>query len=71
MLQRIVAGQRLTDIAEALHLSVKTVSTHKANLQQKLQLPTMAALIRYGIDNNLGSSIQKEPPPDGQLPLCI
>jgi hypothetical protein len=31
----------------------------------------MAALIRYGIDNNLGSSIQKEPPPGDQLPLCI
>ncbi|MDH5540632.1 MAG: response regulator transcription factor, partial [Rhizobacter sp.] len=29
VLQRIVAGQRLTDIAEALHLSIKTVSTHK------------------------------------------
>ena len=71
VLQRIVAGQRLTEIAEALHLSVKTVSTHKANLQEKLQLPTMAALIRYGIDNNLGSSIQKEPPPGDQLPLCI
>ena len=71
VLQRIVAGQRLTQIAEALHLSVKTVSTHKANLQEKLQLPTMAALIRYGIDNNLGSSIQKEPPPGDQLPLCI
>lgn len=71
VLQRIVAGQRLTEIAEALHLSVKTVSTHKANLQQKLQLPTMAALIRYGIDNNLGSSIQKKPPPGDQLPLCI
>ena len=71
VLQRIVAGQRLTEIANDLHLSVKTVSTHKANLQQKLQLPTMAALIRYGIDNNLGSSIQKEPPPGDQLPLCI
>lgn len=71
VLQRIVAGQRLTDIANDLHLSVKTVSTHKANLQQKLQLPNMAALIRYGIDNNLGSNIQKEPPPGGQLSLYI
>jgi DNA-binding NarL/FixJ family response regulator len=71
VLQRIVAGQRLTEIANDLHLSVKTVSTHKANLQEKLQLPNMAALIRYGIDNNLGSNIQKEPPPGGQLPLCI
>ena len=66
VLQRIVAGQRLTEIANDLHLSVKTVSTHKANLQQKLQLPTMAALIRYGIDNNLGPSLNGEPPAQGQ-----
>jgi DNA-binding NarL/FixJ family response regulator len=62
VLQRIVAGQRLTEIAHDLHLSVKTVSTHKANLQQKLQLPTMAALIRYGMDNNLGPSLGPEQP---------
>ena len=66
VLQRIVAGQRLTEIANDLHLSVKTVSTHKANLQEKLQLPTMAALIRYGIDNNLGPSLNGEPPAQDQ-----
>ena len=53
VLRRLVAGQRLTDIAEALHLSVKTVSTHKTRIQEKLQLPTMAALIRYGIDQGM------------------
>lgn len=53
VLQRIVAGQRLTDIAQALHLSVKTVSTHKSRIQEKLQLPTMAALIRYGFEHQL------------------
>lgn len=53
VLQRIVAGQRLTDIAEALHLSVKTVSTHKTRIQEKLQLPSMAALIRYGLEHQL------------------
>lgn len=53
VLQRIVAGQRLTDIAEALHLSVKTVSTHKARIQEKLQLPNTAALIRYGLEHQL------------------
>lgn len=55
VLQRIVAGQRLTDIAEVLHLSVKTVSTHKARIQEKLQLPNMAALIRYGLEHQLGA----------------
>jgi two-component system, NarL family, invasion response regulator UvrY len=53
VLRRIVAGERLTDIAEALHLSVKTVSTHKSRIQEKLQLPTMAALIRYGMEHGL------------------
>ena len=53
VLQRIVAGQRITDIAEVLHLSVKTVSTHKSRIQDKLQLPNMAALIRYGLEHQI------------------
>ncbi len=53
VLRRIVLGQRLTDIAEALHLSIKTVSTHKTRIQDKLQLPNMAALIRYGLEHQL------------------
>ena len=56
VMQRIVAGQRLTDIALALHLSIKTVSTHKSHIQDKLKLPNMAALIRYGLENDLGNS---------------
>lgn len=47
VLYRIVAGQRMTDIASALHLSVATVSNHKARIKEKLELPNMAALIRY------------------------
>jgi two-component system, NarL family, invasion response regulator UvrY len=53
VLQRIVAGQRLSDIANALHLSIKTISTHKRRIQDKLQLPSMAALIRYGMEHGL------------------
>jgi len=55
VLQRIVAGQRPTEIAAALHLSVKTVSTHKSRIQDKLQLPNTAALIRYGLEHQLGA----------------
>ena len=68
VLQRIVAGQRLTEIATALHLSIKTVSTHKAHIQQKLRLPTTAALIRYGLENQFGKVLLGEPTdpaPDG------
>jgi two-component system, NarL family, invasion response regulator UvrY len=53
VLRRLVAGQRLTDIAQELHLSVKTVSTHKTHIQEKLQLPNLAALVRYGLENQL------------------
>lgn len=54
ILRRLVAGHRPGDIAQALHLSAKTVSSHKARILQKLDLPTTAALIRYGIEHGLG-----------------
>jgi two-component system invasion response regulator UvrY len=54
VLRRLVDGQRLTEIAEELHLSIKTISTHKTRIQEKLQLPNLAALVRYGLENQLG-----------------
>jgi DNA-binding NarL/FixJ family response regulator len=62
VLRRIVAGQRLTDIALALHLSVKTVSTHKSRIQEKLQLPTTAGLIRYGLEHEIGADVSGPEP---------
>lgn len=59
VLRRIVDGQRLSDIANELHLSIKTISTHKRRIQDKLHLPSMAALIRYGMEHGL----QEAPPP--------
>jgi len=56
ILQRIVAGQRPVDIAESLHLSIKTVSTHKRRILEKLQLDSTAALIRFGLEHNLGKN---------------
>jgi DNA-binding NarL/FixJ family response regulator len=53
VLRRLVAGQRPTDIAQALHLSVKTISTHKSRIQEKLNLPTLADLVRYGLEHDL------------------
>jgi DNA-binding NarL/FixJ family response regulator len=63
ILQRIVCGQRLTDIGDALHLSVKTVSTHKGRILEKLQLPNTAALIRYGIEHQLDQTGDFTPAP--------
>lgn len=53
VLRRIVAGERLSDIADSLHLSIKTVSTHKRRIQDKLGLPSTAALVRYGMEQGL------------------
>ncbi|MBA4263969.1 MAG: DNA-binding response regulator [Comamonadaceae bacterium] len=53
VMQRIVAGERLTDIAEALHLSIKTVSTHKTHILEKLRLNSTASLIRYGLEHQV------------------
>jgi len=53
VLRRIVAGGTVTDIADALDLSVKTISTHKARILQKLNLTGTADLVRYAIENGL------------------
>jgi DNA-binding NarL/FixJ family response regulator len=49
----IVSGKRLTDIADELHLSIKTISTHKARIMEKLGVDNTAALVRYGMEHHL------------------
>lgn len=51
--QMLVAGQSNSDIADELSLSVKTVSTHKTRLMQKLNLTNQTELIRYAIRHRL------------------
>jgi DNA-binding NarL/FixJ family response regulator len=53
VLGRIVSGQSLSDIANDLHLSVKTISSHKRRVMDKLQLGSTAALIRYGMERGI------------------
>jgi DNA-binding NarL/FixJ family response regulator len=54
VMRLLVAGTSVTEIAEQLHLSVKTISTHKARLMEKMNLATQADLVRYAMANNLG-----------------
>ena len=49
----LVAGVSVTDIATRLKLSVKTISTHKAHLMQKMGLENHSELIRYAIKHGL------------------
>ena len=50
----IVAGRGVTDIANELKLSVKTISTHKARILEKMELSSQADLVRYAIEHGLG-----------------
>jgi DNA-binding NarL/FixJ family response regulator len=49
----VVHGKSITDIANQLHLSVKTVSTHKARILQKMNMQSIAELVRYAMTNGL------------------
>jgi two-component system, NarL family, invasion response regulator UvrY len=51
--QLLVAGASVTDIAQSLNLSVKTVSTHKTHIHEKLGCANVAELIHYAIRNDL------------------
>jgi len=53
VLRQIVAGRSVTEIAGALSVSVKTVSTHKARILQKMNLAGTAELVRYAIEHGL------------------
>ena len=49
----LVAGTSITDIADGPHLSVKTVSTHKTRILQKMNMASTAELVRYAVENKL------------------
>jgi DNA-binding NarL/FixJ family response regulator len=46
-------GERATDIANKLNLSIKTVSTYKRRILNKLQLLSLADLVRHVMDHKL------------------
>jgi DNA-binding NarL/FixJ family response regulator len=50
---RIVRGISLTEIADELSLSIKTVSTHKAHILAKMNMAGQVDLVRYAIEHKL------------------
>jgi len=52
----LAGGESVTKIGERLHLSVKTVSTHKTHILEKMNLGSLAELVRYAITHNLVES---------------
>ncbi len=53
VLRLLGSGKTVSEIADRIHLSVKTVSTYRARLLEKLQLTTTAQLIRYALEHKL------------------
>jgi two-component system, NarL family, response regulator NreC len=53
ILRLIGLGHTNTEIAERLYLSVRTVESHRAHIQQKTGRTTRAELVRYALDHEL------------------
>ncbi len=51
--QMLASGKGITEIADQLFISVKTVSTHKTRLMQKMNLANSSELVRYAIKHEL------------------
>mgnify|MGYP006267284851 CR=1 FL=1 len=50
---RIVKGQSLTDIADELAVSIKTISTHKTHILEKMGMSNQVDLVHYAIEHHL------------------
>jgi len=53
VLQLMSEGQSTAKIADELHVSVKTVESHRQQLMQKLSIRSVAALTKYAIREGL------------------
>lgn len=53
VLRMLASGKTVTQIAEELHLSAATVSTHRAHILEKMNMTTTAELISYAVRNRL------------------
>lgn len=53
VLRMIASGKSVKEIAEELSLSVKTVSTYRARVLEKMGMKTTVELIRYALKARL------------------
>ncbi len=56
ILRLIALGNTNAQIAKQLYLSVRTIETHRAHIQQKLRLASRSELVRYALDHRLVES---------------
>ncbi len=53
VLRLIALGHTNAEIAEQLYISVRTVESHRAHIQQKLRATSRAELVRYALEHGL------------------
>jgi two-component system, NarL family, response regulator NreC len=53
ILRLIALGHTNSEIAEQLYLSVRTVESHRAHIQQKLRMSKRSELVRYALERGL------------------
>jgi DNA-binding NarL/FixJ family response regulator len=49
----LVTGKPINDIAKAMHLSAKTVSTYKVRILYKMELNSVAEMVQYAVSHRL------------------
>jgi DNA-binding NarL/FixJ family response regulator len=63
VMQALVGGESVSEIAKRLHLSVKTISTHKSKVLWKLGCGSLAELVGYAIEHGVMPDWQGQGPP--------
>jgi two-component system response regulator NreC len=53
VLRLIALGHTNAEIAGQLYLSVRTIESHRAHIQQKTRLASRAELVRYALEHGL------------------
>ena len=53
VLRLIALGHTNAEVAEKLYISIRTVESHRAHIQQKLSLSSRAELVRYAIERGV------------------
>jgi len=53
VMRRLASGSSLTSIGNQLHVSVKTISTYRARIMEKMQMGSNAELTRYALRHKL------------------
>ena len=53
IIRKIAEEMSNQEIADELHISLRTVETHRRNIMQKLNVKSVVSLVKYAVQNNI------------------